>query len=166
MRQLLEDIHWEHTLNPLGIHSSWQLFTDKFTHNVNGCIPICINRTKKNIYATSRVLSLRNRKHKLWIKYTRSKSNTDFQHYCQVRNDLCNLTRTLRINYEKKLVSSAKTNPRQFWKYVNSQLKIHPKIDSLKCPDNTVAHSDIEKSEQLNKYFSSVFTREDSSDIP
>ena len=114
MRQLLQDIHWEDTLNLLDIHSSWQLFADKFTHIVNECIPICINRAKKNIYATSRVFSLRNRKHKLWNKYTCSKSNTDFQHYCRVRNELRNLTRTLHINYENKLISSAKTNPRQF----------------------------------------------------
>ena len=115
---------------------------------------------------TCRVFSLRNRKHKLWNKYIRSKSDTDFQHYCKVRNELRNLTRTLRINYENKLVSNVKINPRQFWKYVNSQLKVHPKIDSLQCLDNTVSHLDSEKSEQLNKYFSSVFTREDSSDIP
>ena len=56
---------------------------------------------------------------------------------------------------------SAKINPRQFWKFLNSQLKVHPKIDSLKCRDNTDTHLDNEKSEQLNN-----FTREDSLDIP
>ena len=60
---------------------------------------------------------------KLWNKYIRSKSDTDFQHYCQVRNELRNLTRTLCINYENKLVTNAKINSRQFWKYLNSQLK-------------------------------------------
>ena len=166
MRQLLQDVNWKDTLNPLDIHSAWQFFASKFTDVVNRCIPLCINRKKKNIYVTCRVFSLRNRKHKLWNKYIRSKSDTDFQHYCKVRNELHNLTRTLRINYENKLVSNVKINPRQFWKYVNSQLKVHPKIDSLQCPDNTVSHLDSEKSEQLNKYFSSVFTREDSLDIP
>ena len=138
MRQLLQDVNWEDTLNPLDIHSAWQFFASKFTDVVNRCIPLCINRKKKNIYVTCRVFSLRNRKHKLWNKYIRSKSDTDFQHYCKVRNELRNLTRILRINYENKLVSNVKINPRQFWKYVNSQLKVHPKIDSLQCLDNTV----------------------------
>jgi len=92
-------------------------------------------------------------------------SCTDFQHYCQVRNELHNLTRTLHTNYKNKLISNAKINPRQFWKYVNSQLKVNPKI-SLRCPVNTVVHLDGEKSEQLNSYFPSVFTKEDSSNIP
>ena len=54
----------------------------------------------------------------------------DFQHCSQVRNKLHKLTRTLCTNYENKLVSNVKSNPRQFWSYVHSQLKVHPKMDS------------------------------------
>ena len=57
-------------------------------------------------------------------------------------------------------------NPRQFWRYVNSQLKVHPKMDSLKDSDNMVAYLDSEKSELLNSYFSSILTNEDLSYIP
>ena len=71
IRQLLQDIYFE----PLRYHSFWQLFAYKFTHIVNECIPICIYRTKKNVYVTSRVFSLRNTKHKLWNKYIRRKPN-------------------------------------------------------------------------------------------
>ena len=51
--------------------------------------------------------------------------------YCQVRNELRNLTRRLWTNYENTLVSGAKENPRQQWNYTNSQLKVHPSIDRL-----------------------------------
>ena len=37
-----------------------------------------IYRTKKNVYVTSRVFSLRNTKHKLWNKYIRRKPNRFF----------------------------------------------------------------------------------------
>jgi len=55
---------------------------------------------------------------------------------------------------------------RNFWKYVNSQLKVRPSLDILHRPDNTIAHLDCEKSELLNNYFSSVSTQENLSSIP
>ena len=60
-----------------------------------------------------RALNLRNRKRKLWNKYIHdSNSRDDYLCYCQVRNELRNLTRLLCSNYENKLVSQAKENPR------------------------------------------------------
>ena len=74
---------------------------------------------RKSIFMNRRALNLKNRKCKLWNKYICSKSSDDYISYCQVRNELCNLTRHLRTNYENKLVSGAKENPRQLWKYIN-----------------------------------------------
>ena len=76
------------------------------------------------------------------------------------------MTRYLRSNYENKLVSGAKTTPRQLWKYINSQLKVHPPLDSLRGPDNILVYSDSEKCELLNDHFASVFTQEDLSSVP
>ena len=43
--------------------------------------------------------------------------------------------------------------------YINSQVKLHPKI-------NTICHSDNEECKELNNYFSSIyFTTEDSSHV-
>ena len=64
------------------------------------------------------------------------------------------------------MVSGAKENPRQLWKFINSQLKVRPSLDSLCGPNDTVIHSDKEKCELLNEYFASVFTREDLTSIP
>jgi len=45
-------------------------------------------------------------------------------------------------------------------------LKVHPSIDSLHGPGNTVLNSDSDKWEFLNDYFASVFTKEDLTSIP
>ena len=103
-------------LSPLDIHSAWQCFATKFTNIINECIPLYHSRKKKTIYATHKVFYLRNKKCKLWNKYMCSNSSIDFQHYSQVRNKLRKLTRTLHTNYENKLVSNVKSNPRQFWR--------------------------------------------------
>ena len=62
------------------------------------------------------------------------------------------MTRSLRRDYEYKLASNCNVNVKQFWKYVNSRLKIRPSISALKQPDNSVTHSDQEKSELFNDF--------------
>ena len=88
-----------------------------------------------------------------------TKSPLVYQQYCNVRNNLRYKTSSLRRNYEYKLASNCNVNVKQFCKYVNSCLKTHPSISALKQPDNSVTHSDQEKSELFNDFFG-VFTKE------
>ena len=115
---------------------------------------------------TREALHLKNRKCKLWNKYQRSKLTADYQLYCQSRNKLRNLTRSLRRSYEAKLASNRNNNIKQFWKYVNSRLKTRPSISSLKHDDNSTVDSDQDKCQLFNEFFSSVFTVEDCTSIP
>ena len=64
------------------------------------------------------------------------------------------------------MVSNIAKNPKSFWRYVNTSLKTRPDIDAIKCIDGSLASFDQEKAHLLNSYFSSVFTREDLSNIP
>ena len=101
----------------------------------------------------------------VWKNYLISKFSDDLHRYCKVRNDLRTLTRTLRSDYERNLSLNIKHNPKAFWKYINSRLKVHPTIDDLQCPNGSTAHTDKDKAEALNNFFTSVFTQEDLSSI-
>lgn len=81
-------------------------------------------------------------------------------------NTLRNLTRSLRKDFEKKLASEIKHNPKAFWKYANSKLRTRSKISDLDCGDGNIASSDKDKAATLNDFFSSVFTEEEQSNIP
>lgn len=166
MRHLLALIEWQDFLTPLNIHSAWSEFTLRFTNIINECIPFDIPRHKKSIFMTHAALRLKNMKCKLWNKYQRTKSPSDYQLYCQSRNKLRNLTRLLRRKYETKLASNKTSNIKQFWKYINSRLKTRPSINSVKYDDNSITDSDQEKCELFNKFFTSVFTKEDCTSIP
>ena len=54
----------------------------------------------------------------------------------------------------------SKSNPKVFFKYANSKLKTRSKITNLKKADGTKTTNDSEKAEELNKFFSSMFTQE------
>jgi len=51
-------------------------------------------------------------------------------------------------------------------KYVNSRLKVRQAINAIQCEDNSIADSNQEKGGLFNKFFTSVFTKEDCTTIP
>ena len=166
MREILSHVDWHDSLTPLSIHEAWEFFTVHFNDTLGQCIPLTRQYKNKNIYMSSEARRLKNRRNKLWKKYMTSKSVDDFHRYSVVRNELRTLTRTLRRDFERNLTFNIKSNPKAFWRYVNSRLKVHPTIGDLQCPDGSTAHLDKDKAELLNQYFTSVFTHENLSVIP
>ena len=61
-----------------------------------------------------------------------------------------------------------KSNPRAFWRYVNSKIKVKASIPTLvdESFDGLEAASDVDKAETLNKFFASTFTKESFDTIP
>ena len=85
--------------------------------------------------------------------------------YCKARNQARRATRQAMKHFEKEVANTAKTNPNTFHKYVNSKTKVRTGIGELQVDDVT-SISDEEKASTLNKYFSSVYTKEDTTSIP
>ena len=67
---------------------------------------------------------------------------------------------------EKRLANSGNSNARNFANYIKSKTKSRTGIGPLKDPDGRLVTNDKEISEKLNKFFASVFTIEDESNIP
>jgi len=120
----------------------------------------------KNLYLISNALSLRRKKNKLWKKFSSSHSPLDLSNFKKVSNELRKLTRDLRKDFEKHLISNVRTKPKAFWQYINSRIKTCPSIDELYRPDGLITSFHPEMPKLLNDYFSSVFTHEDTNSIP
>ena len=89
----------------------------------------------------------------------------DYNRFAKVHNDLRSLTRRLKSGYEENLVSNIKTNPKVFWKYVNSKMKTRLPVDIFRTNDGE-AVSNLDIANVLNEYFVSVFTQEDLRNMP
>ena len=60
-----------------------------------------------------------------------------------------------------------KTNPRDFYRYINSQKKDYKGIPPLKRREGTgITASEIEQAEEFNGQFTDVFDKSDHSEIP
>ena len=87
------------------------------------------------------------KKRKSWKSYKYSKSVLAHAKYVKDRNECTNA------------VIESKSKVKSFWNYINSKLKTRSGIGTLERSDGTLASSEADKVEVLNKFFASVFTR-------
>ena len=76
------------------------------------------------------------------------------------------MIRNAKYEYEKSLAVNINSDNKSFWKYVKSKTKTKDGISDLLNEDGKLSESDAEKADILNKFFCSVFTNENISNIP
>ena len=127
-----------------------------------GTVPLC----KNTVEAIKR-------KQRAWTKYIldpiygvrgyiESRNENSYKLYVKARNEVKWLVRKERHEKEKGIAQSSKSNPNNFWKYVNSKRKTTSGIVELPTKkDNStfIAETDSDKAEVLSDIFSSVFTK-------
>ena len=65
------------------------------------------------------------------------------------------------------LVGDVKANPRDFYRYINSQKKVTQGIPPLKRKNGKgVAQSDLKKAEEFNGQFTDVFNKTEHTQVP
>ena len=69
-------------------------------------------------------------------------------------------------DFERLIARESPKNPKVFFKCASSKLKTRSGISELTKPDGTKTTTDKEQSEVLNSFFVSVFTKEDTANIP
>ena len=67
-----------------------------------------------------------------------------------------NRNETIKNDFKK-----CKSNPRYFWKYVQAKTKSNIGISPLKRENGDLAESNGDKAKNLNAFFASIFTEED-----
>ena len=105
-------------------------------------------------YAPMMIVSVQNikRKHRLWERYMEDRSKEKHREYCKARNKVKWLTPRDQKEREKQVAESAKTNSKNFWKFVNSKRKTKTGVSELhdKSESGTfIASSDGDKAEIL-----------------
>ena len=157
----VETVDWE-SLRHHDIGTGYDIFKNTLSRAVRECIPPSRSpHSRKNIYMNSKALKLKNLKLQLWRRYLCSREPLDYVRFTRCRNKLRGLTRKLRRQFERQLVSDLKANPRAFWRYTNTRLKTRSGIGALRDSSGELESRDSVKAGILNSFFGSVFTRED-----
>ena len=73
--------------------------------------------------------------------------------YCRARSQVRKLTRRIQKEFEMKLATGAKPNPKAVWKYMNSKTKNREGVSDLNIdPKSRLTDSDREKADVLGHF--------------
>ena len=86
--------------------------------------------------------------------------------YYKDRREVQQKIRQSKRNYEKKVADTCKENPKAFYAYVSKKKKTKDSIGPLLDTDNNLEMDTGKMAVILNNQFTSVFTRENTRDIP
>ena len=153
-------------------------FTTIFYKAIDDCIPTCFpshgprNRIPREFLNS--FLKEKRKKSRCWQRFLESRFTKDhdakWRAYCKQRNKVRALSRNIQKHKEKNVAFDAKVNPKIFWNYVGSKMKVKPGIPQLHTNNSdhgsSVTSNDYEKAEALLNHFSSVFTLEPDGDAP
>jgi Reverse transcriptase (RNA-dependent DNA polymerase) len=150
-----------------GVDSMWKKLKQILLDGVRTFVPM-IQQSNADKYGKKRrplpeTIRVQIReKNSLWKKYI--SGSVGEEEYKKQRNKVRNVVRRHVRGQQNKIALEMKTNPKKFWSYVNSKIKVKDKIGTLTmCGEDghqREAVTDRDKAEALNRFFVSVFTKE------
>ena len=105
-------------------------------------------------------------KQTMWTVYRRTKKEEDYAKYKEALNAATTEIRQSKRSYEQKLACSIKNDGKSFYAYVRSKQNVQDKVGPLEDSAGNIISQGFLMAEDLNGYFSSVFTKEDISSLP
>ena len=156
--------------NTMDVNSTWKVIHEELLYAIKTFIPtkkLCKNNQQrsKTINDDDLLHKLKNKKEsfKFYKKYP---SGTNLRSYCKARNAVTRGLRKASMNKEIQIAKTIKSNPKAFYQYISSKTTSKITIPDLLNCDGSLTTTDIEKCNTLNNFFSSVFVRENITNIP
>ena len=167
-KKFIADIDWNNILKDFNTEKCWKIIKTKIEEGVKLFIPLRkpSNNKNKKSWFTGEVKKSIKKKYLLYKRWLDSDNSYDYQNYVKERNLATKLIRKAKIDHERKIAENSKENPKIFWNYINSQRKCKESISALVGQDGKIHTENIDKACILNDFFSSVFTKEDTNNIP
>ena len=96
----------------------------------------------------------------MWRVYTHTGSDKDYDAYKEALNAATNEVRKSKRNVEHKLAQHIKSDSKSLYAYVRSRQNVRDKVGPLEDNAGNIITQGFVMAEELNRHFSSVFTRE------
>ena len=161
----LERENWQE-LDSLDAEVAWKKLKEKLNSMVEDHVPKKRRRNHDRPgWLNQEIVREIRRKKKQWRM---AKQGIEVEKYKETEKKVRNLIRNAKRRFEKKLAQGGEDghSKRQFFSYVRTKTKSRPGVGPLKDKEGKMISGDKEMAEMLNAFFVSVFTREDTRNIP
>ena len=165
MHQELAAVDWTELLQSLPIADCWKAFKEIINRLEERYIPKKkLHKTKmqKPIWMTYKAMRLVKRKQNVYKRY----KNVHRPAYVKATKEVKKEIKKAKKKFEYKLAQNIKEDKKSFYAYVRSKNKSKPKIEPLAGDNGDVIEDITSMAKNFNKFFSSVFTVEDTENMP
>lgn len=167
IRQTLSNIDWRADMNNLSTEEAWYLFKSVVDESIRQHVPTIKRRSpNKPPWMNQNVLRSLRKKHRLWRRYSKTKSYQLLEEYKRQEKKAQKDIRQAKRKFERKLSKNNGRGNRLFNSYIKKKTKTKTSVGPLKNLNGETVTDDQGMSEILNSFFSSVFTDEGSGPIP
>ena len=160
----LNNMNWSDSLQNQNVEDSWNKLKDTLHEGIARFVP---SRDRKSPdcpkWFNKHIKKLTRKKQKLWDQYRYNPSPDALSNYKAAEKNCRTTIARAKKKLEKQLSDSP--NIRPFSAYIRKKTKTKCSIGPLKEGNNLVTDNK-DMATLLNKFFSSVFTREDTVNIP
>ncbi|XP_071963856.1 uncharacterized protein [Antedon mediterranea] len=175
-RGFLDGVDWDtELLDKDGLHSHGS-FHEILSRGMEQFVPKCKKHLsgnfKRPLWFTKEVDKSIKQKNKYWKQYIKAKrkghdcASVKWNTFIRVKNYTVNLIKSSKRIFENKITNEVKVNEKSFWRYINSQLNTRSGIPTLGNFEGKLVVDDQDKAESFNSFFSSVFCKENLSNVP
>jgi Reverse transcriptase (RNA-dependent DNA polymerase) len=167
IRDELECTDWNFLTCCSDLNEAWNMFKNRLTALVDTFVPRKIMKgAGQPKWLTREIKTQINQKRKAWKRLRQEGGATNRDLYDRANKKLKKSIISAKRKVERNLAFSKDKNNRQFNQYIKSKTRARAPIGPLKKQDGSMAVEDADMAEELNRYFASVFTREDLTNIP
>ena len=164
IRQELSNIDWDQSLSGTA-SECWQFFRDHLEKAVQEHVPtrkVSVSKKKKAPWLTYKAVKLVKKKYKTYSKYKDKRHPAYVAASAKADQEI----KKAKRNFEEKLAMNIKKDTKSFYAYVRRSSKTATKVGPFVNDNGDVISATQDMTEELNSYFSSVFTREDTGGVP
>lgn len=163
----MKNVNWGESLKNIDVQGKWDVFLDQLNHLRDTFIPVKKFKNKPlPPWMRAGIIKMIKTRNRAWAKYVHCQDYNAEKGYKIKRNKVNLEVRKAKKDFELKLATRIKEDPKSFYAYVKSKSVTKAKVGPLVDVHGTVVADSVGMGRLLNNYFSSVFTTEDLSKIP
>jgi hypothetical protein len=160
-------VNWTNEINGRDLETAWQFLKNKLTDLVERHVPkkIMKGAAKPRWLSREIVRIIRKKKH-CWKIFKNEGGAENKKRYEEAAKTAKKAIARAKKHVEKCIAYSKDDNNKQFNSYIKSKTKSRAPIGPIKLTNGGLAVEDKDMAAELNRFFASVFTKEDLTNVP
>ena len=160
----LDSTDWDMQLGNCTGTEVWSKLDNIVKYGLDTYVPFTLRkRTSRPHWLNKNCKRAINAKQRLFKNYLKNKTHANFEMYKKAEKHCNNTVRNAKKRFERKLASN--NNKKGFSSYVKSRTKAKEAIGPLNI-NGSLVHDEELICQELNNFFGSVFTRENTDSLP